>query len=143
MIKSILKEACIMLLLCIAIILVFVVIFYESIPSNKTVPNKISAYQTPENIQAEIDEEVSGMNKVEVSYEITSSDLSLYRQTNEYVSGNPDPFGDPKSQNGNNAQTGNGSTNNGGTDSNENNDGQGTTTDPNSTGTFFENTGHK
>ena len=145
-VKSIFKEVFIMLLLCIAIILVLGVIFYDSIPSNKVVPNKPVAYETPENIQEEINEEVSGINKVEVSYEITSSDLTLYKQTNEYISGNPDPFADPTKEDEN--QPADGTNNNGGsttTQPGQNNDDQGTTTepDPNSTGTFFENTGHK
>lgn len=132
-VKSIFKEVFIMLLLCIAIILVLGVIFYDSIPSNKVVPNKPVAYETPENIQEEINQEVSGINKVEVSYEITSSDLTLYKQTNEYISGNPDPFAVPTSEDEN--QSVNGTDNNGGSTT--------TDPDPNSTGTFFENTGHK
>ncbi len=137
MVKSVFKEICIMLLLCIAIVLILGVIFYDSIPSNKAVPNKLSAYTTPENVQSEIDEEVSGMNKVEVSYEITSSDLTLYKQTQSYTPGKPDPFSASTSTNGTNT--------NGGTQTNtDNTNGNSTTnTDPNSTGTFFNETGHK
>lgn len=137
MIKSVLKEICIMLLLCIAIVLILGVIFYDSIPSNKAVPNKLSAYTTPENVQSEIDEEVSGMNKVEVSYEITSSDLTLYQQTHSYTPGKPDPFSASTSVDDTNTS--------GGTGTNENNTAENNTTnaDPNSTGTFFNNTGHK
>ena len=43
MVKSVFKEICIMLLLCIAIVLILGVIFYDSIPSNKAVPNKLSS----------------------------------------------------------------------------------------------------
>lgn len=137
MVKSVLKEICIMLLLCVAIVLVLGVIFYDSIPSNKAVPNKLSAYTTPENVQSEIDEEVSGMNKVEVSYEITSSDLTLYKQSHSYTSGKPDPFSASTSTNETNT--------NGGTQTNTNSNTQNATTntDPNSTGTFFNDTGHK
>lgn len=137
MIKSVLKEVCIMLLLCIAIVLILGVIFYDSIPSNKAVPNKLSAYTTPENVQTEIDEEVSGMNKVEVSYEITSSDLTLYKQTQSYTPGKPDPFSASTSTNETNT--------NGGTQTNTSDNTENTTTntDPNSTGTFFNETGHK
>ena len=92
MIKSIFKEICIMILLCIAIVLVLGVIFYDSIPTNKVVPNKLSAYTTPENVRTEIDETITGVNKVEVSYEITGSDLNLYKQTHSYTAGKPDPF---------------------------------------------------
>lgn len=144
MVKSVFKEICIMLLLCIAIVLILGVIFYDSIPSNKAVPNKLSAYTTPENVQSEIDEEVSGMNKVEVSYEITSSDLTLYKQTQSYTPGKPDPFSASTSTEGNTSTNGGtGTNNNGGATQNSTTENTTTTADPNSTGTFFENTGHK
>ena len=57
MVKSIIKEIIIMLLLCVAILLILGVLFYDYIPSNKVVPGKI-AYSTPENIQEEVNEEV-------------------------------------------------------------------------------------
>lgn len=137
MIKSVLKEICIMLLLCVAIVLVLGVIFYDSIPSNKAIPNKLATYTTPENVQTEINEEVSGINKVEVSYEITSSDLTLYKQTHSYTSGKADPFSASTSTNTANPD--------GGTQTNNNGETSNTTTniDQNSTGTFFNNTGHK
>lgn len=139
MVKTVLKEVCIMLLLCVAIVLVLGVIFYDSIPSNKVVPNKLGAYQTPENIQTEIDEEISGMNKVEVSYEITSSDLTLYKQTHSYKPGKPDPFSASTSTNTSNPSGGT-QTN---TSTNTNSQNTTTNTDPNSTQPFFNNTGHK
>ena len=137
MVKSIIKEVCILLLLCVAIVLVLGVIFYDSIPSNKVVPNKLATYQTPENVQTEIDEKISGMNKVEVSYEITNADLSLYKQTYSYAQGKPDPFSASTSTNTANP--------NAGTETNtNNNDGNNTTTtDPNSTQHFYNDTGHK
>ena len=137
MVKSVLKEICIILLLCIAIILILGVIFYDYIPSNKVVPNKLSEYTIPENIQSEIEEEVSGINQVEVSYEITSSDLSLYKQTHSYTPGKPDPFSASTSTNETNTNSGTQQGTIGSTDGNT------TTTGPNSTGTFFNNTGHK
>lgn len=139
-VKSVFKEIFIMLLLCIAIVLILGVIFYDSIPSNKVVPNKLSQYTTPENVQEVIEETITETNKVEVSYEITGSDLTLYKQTHSYTPGKPDPFS---------ASTSTDNTNpNGGTAINTNTDssnsGNATTnTDPNSTGTFFNNTGHK
>ena len=132
MVKAIIKEVFIMLLLCVAIVLVFGVIFYDYIPTNKAVPNKLEAYVTPENIQEEIDEEIIEMNKVEVSYEITESDLDLYKQTHSYTPGKRDPFS---------ASTEN--TNNTGGNNTGNNNGSGTNTDPNSTGGFFNETGLK
>jgi len=136
--KSIFKEICIMLLLCVAIVLVLGVIFYDSLPQNKVVPNKLSAYTTKEDVANEINEEVAAMNKVEVTYEIKGSDLTLYKQTHGYTPGKPDPFSASVSTN--TAKPNGGSANNTG----NNTSGNATTnTDPNSTGTFFNNTGHK
>jgi len=136
-IKSIFKEICIMILLCVAIVLVLGVIFYDSLPQNKVVPNKLATYKTEENISAEINEEVAAMNKVEVTYEIKGSDLTLYKQTHSYKPGKPDPFSASTSTNTSNPSGG--SANN-----NQNNvGGNATNTDSNSTGTFFNNTGHK
>ena len=50
--KIIIKEICIILLLCIAVMLVFGIVFYEYIPISKVVPTKIS-YTIPENIKNE------------------------------------------------------------------------------------------
>ena len=134
MVKSIIKEIFIMLLLCVAIVLVLGVIFYDYIPANKAVPNKLATYTTPENIQAEIDEEITEMNKVEVSYAITGADLSLYKQTNSYTTGKPDPFSASTIVENVNEEEPNGGNTNTGTSTN---------TDPNSTGTFFNDQGLK
>ena len=142
MAKSILKEVAIMLLLCVAIVLIIGVIFYDSIPSNKVVPNKLQAYVTSQNVQAEIDEKVTATNKVEVSYEITGSDLSLYRQTNSYQSGKPDPFSESVTTNTAETDGGTQVTNTSTGGSVTNADGS-TSADPNSTGTFYDNTGRK
>lgn len=140
MVKSVIKEICIMLLLCVAIVLILGVIFYDYIPTNKAVPSKLEAYVTPENVQSEIEEEITQINKVEVTYQITGSDLNLYKQSNSYESGKRDPFSaSPQvDENIENTQTnpGGSETGNGETNSNLN-------TDPNSTGTFFNETGLK
>ena len=135
MVKSIIKEIFIMLLLCIAIILILGVLFYDYIPTNKAVPNKLATYTTPENIETEINEQVTELEKAEVSYEITSSDLRLYKQSHSYTSGKVDPFSASTSTNTENE---NGSNTNTNTNTNTT-----TNTDPNSTGTFFNNTGLK
>lgn len=144
MIKSVLREICIILLLCVAIVLILGVVFYDYIPSNKAVPNKLEAYTTPENIQQEIDEKVIEAEKESVTYTITGSDLNLYKQTNSYVSGKPDPFSAStdisEPNNGDNPNT---NENNQGNSNNENKPITNTTVDPNSTGTFFNNTGLK
>lgn len=128
MFKSILKEICIILLLCIAIVLVLGVIFYDYIPTNKAIPNKLSAYVTPQDVKTEIDEQITEINKVEVSYEITGTDINLYKQTHSYTPGKVDPFSAVNTATNIENVENNGQTNN---------------TDPNSTGTFFNNTGLK
>lgn len=145
MVKSILKEICIMLLLCVAIVLILGVLFYDSIPSNKIVPEKLSAYETPSNVQAEIDETITAMNKIEVSYEITGTDLSLYKQTHTYKSGKPDPFSASTSVDNTPNTNGGTQTNTTGNNTGSTNTSTNTNTnaDQNSTGTFFNNTGLK
>lgn len=128
MFKTIFKEICIILLLCVAIVLVLGVIFYDYIPTNKAVPNKLSAYVTPQEVKTEIDEQVAEINKVEVSYEITGTDINLYKQTHSYTPGKIDPFS--ASTNVENIE-------------NVENNSQNNNTDPNSTGTFFNDTGLK
>ncbi len=139
MFKSVLKEVCIMLLLCAAIVLILGVIFYDYIPANKTVPNKIGAYSTPENIQQEIETQIVETEKETVTYTITGSDLNLYKQTNSFVPGKADPFAASTSTNDIVEGGGDGSQTSGGGASG------GTTqeADPNSTGTFFDDMGLK
>lgn len=91
MAKSIIKEIIIMLLLCVAILLILGILFYDYIPTNKVIPTK-EAYQTPEEVKNELSEEVTEMEKTEVSYEITDADLNIYKQSKSYNPGKKDPF---------------------------------------------------
>lgn len=139
MVKSIIKEIIIMLLLCVAILLILGVLFYDYIPSNKVVPSKI-AYSTPENIQEEINEEVIEANKTKITYEVTDADLNIYKQSNSYVPGKRDPFSMESTQ-------AEGGTSNGQTNTTTSNNEEiietNINSDPNSTGTFFNETGKK
>ena len=92
MFKSIIKEIFIMLLLCIAIVLILGVIFYNYIPTNKTIPNKLATYTTPENIKEKIEEQISESEKEEITYQIDATDLKMYRQTDSYTTGKRNPF---------------------------------------------------
>lgn len=137
MIKSVFKEIGIMLLLCIAIALILGVLFYDYIPTNKAVPNKLAAYVTPEDVKKEIDEEIVEKNKTEVSYQITGSDLSLYKQTHGYTSGKVNPFApSPSTEKVEEKGGTSGNSNTGSTSTNTN-------VDPKSSGTFFDNKGLK
>lgn len=120
MTKTIIKEIGIVLLLLIAIILIFAIIFYDYIPSNKTVPIKIQAYNMPEDIQNELaDAFTEGENIVKTFY-IDSTDLDSYESTNDYDKGKANPFADYSEESTNTTQN-NTDTNNT-TNSNSSND---------------------
>lgn len=121
MIKTILKETIIILLICIAILLILGVLFYDYNPLNKIIPNKV-AYSTPEEIKKEIQEdEVKDILESEynVVYSIDSTDMNTYKKQNSYVAGKLNPFStideetQTPSQNGQaNANTSSNATNN-------------------------------
>lgn len=107
MVKTILKEVIIILLLCVAILLVLSILFYDYSPINKVVPNKI-AYTTPENIRNELEEEniqddFTVQNKV---YTIEGSDLNIYRKSNSYNPSKENPFASTPSEDTNTTGTG-------------------------------------
>lgn len=90
--KSVLKEILIILLLCITICLVFGVVFYDYIPTNKVVPSTVEAYTTSNIIKDEISQEIVEYPKQNITLEITDSDLTLYKQEHSYDSGKANPF---------------------------------------------------
>jgi len=91
MAKSVFKEIIIMLLLGIAIVLIFGVLFYEYIPSNKMIPSKI-AYTTPENVVLEIAEEVNEAGFVNITYQLDQSEIDMSKRVGDYKSGKQNPF---------------------------------------------------
>lgn len=91
MLKSVIKEIIIILLLSIAILLILGILFYDYIPINQTVPTK-EAYVTPNTVKEEIDETIAESEKVEVTYEVTDSDLNIYKQSGSYTEGKANPF---------------------------------------------------
>ncbi len=142
MIKSIIKETFIMLLLCLAIVLVLGVIFYDYIPTNKTVPNKLATYTTPEEVKEEIDQKVAEIENEVITYTITGADLNLYKQTNSYETGKADPFS--ASTNVDNSEDGDTNTSEPGSSSGEGTEGStNQNVDSGSSNTFFEDTGLK
>lgn len=136
MIKSIIKEAFIMLLLCIAILLILGILFYDYIPTNKVIPEK-EAYSTPNDVKEEINEQITEIEKTVISYEITDSDLNIYKKSSDYKPGKPDPFSLSETTSGSsNSENTTGNSNNTNQEKNE-------TTNANSTGTFFNDEGIK
>lgn len=142
MAKSIIKEIFIMLLLCIAIVLILGILFYDYIPTNRVIPTK-EAYVTPNDVKEEINEQITEIEKTEISYEITDADLNIYKQSSSYKPGKKDPFSlTETSENTNNTN------NNANSDDKKNeeqkNDTESTNKiNENSTGTFFNDTGIK
>ena len=93
MVKSILKEILIILLVCVAIVLLMAVIFYNYIPTNKVIPAKVTAYQLPENVEELLDTTtLENQNAPESTYIIDDSDLTRYEATQSYNPGKADPF---------------------------------------------------
>ena len=93
MFKTIIKEIIITLLLCIAILLVLSILFYDYNPINKVVPNKI-AYSVPENIKNEL-EKVDVENTFAIEnkiYTIEGADLNIYKKSNSYNPSKVNPF---------------------------------------------------
>ena len=136
MVKSVIKEIFIILLLSIAILLILGILFYDYIPINRVIPEK-EAYTTPNNVLEELNETIAETEKIEVTYEVTDSDLNVYKQTGGYKEGKKNPFSltkDTDTNSDTNANTG--------TNENLNNNSE-TTIDENSTGTFFNDEGIK
>lgn len=129
MIKSVIKEIFIILLLGIAIFLILGILFYDYIPMNKVIPQK-EAYITPNEVKKELEETITETEKVEVTYEVTDSDLNIYKQSGSYTEGKANPF----KLESTNDNTPNGEQ----TNSNEQ-----TNTNENSTNTFWNDEGIK
>lgn len=157
MLKSVLKEIFIILLLSVAILLILGILFYDYIPINRVVPQR-QAYITPENVKEEIDETITESEKIEVTYEVTDSDLNIHKQESNYSEGKANPFALPedKKENTSGNETQNENSNNDSNDGNNNNnrnddnnnsqnteDNNQDTIDKNSTGTFWDDEGIK
>lgn len=95
MAKSVFKQVVIIFLIIIIACLILAVVFYQYLPNNKVVPAKVSAYATPQNIATEITEgNTAEYKSSEQTYEITDSDLAVYKSKKSYNPGKSDPFDD-------------------------------------------------
>ena len=97
--KGIIKQFFIILLLCITIVLVFAVLFYDYIPNNKVVPSTVQSYETSNKIKDEIKEEILDFKKQNITLEITDSELKIRKQDHTYESGKVNPFAPAASEN--------------------------------------------
>lgn len=93
MVKTIIKETCIILLLCVAILLVLGIVFYEYIPISKVIPNKVT-YTVPEEVKNELDStpQSSETTTQTLTYEIDSGDLKKYEKSGVLDKGKSNPF---------------------------------------------------
>lgn len=90
------KEIIIMLLVCLAGMLLFAVVLYEYIPNRKVVPD-VSVYSAPEQIKEMMADDIDKRNEQIIkTFQVTSSDLTNYKITNDYVAGKSDPFASTK-----------------------------------------------
>lgn len=94
MIKTIIKETGIIILLLIAIALILGIVFYEYIPTNKTVPVKIKEYALSEDVQNELKESIAEEQNVVKTFYIGNDDLDLYEAKKDYDKGKANPFAD-------------------------------------------------
>ncbi len=94
MIKTIAKEAGIVILLLIAIVLILGIVFYDYIPKNKTIPIKRQAYEFPEDIKSELKENLDETQNIVKTHYIDETDLNAYESKKDYKKGNPNPFAD-------------------------------------------------
>lgn len=109
--KNVLKEIIIILLLCLIIIFTLGILLYEYVPMSKIIPDPV-AYTTSEEIKKELasSSEVDE-NKVILTYEVNSEDLSNYKKTQEYKPGKSNPFEEISTQAGENIENNNSSNN--------------------------------
>lgn len=92
--KKIIKEIAIMLGVILIGMLGLSIAFYRFIPSRKNVP-EITTYVATDIVKDLLEDNIDtkSENKSPVlTYEVTSSELSLYQKANEYVPGKANPF---------------------------------------------------
>lgn len=94
MVKSIFKEIIIVLLLIIIIILLLGILFYDYIPTSKTLPTKVQEYALEETVKQELDKELNNLNSEEIvkTYRLDAADIEHYEATNQYDKGKVNPF---------------------------------------------------
>lgn len=92
MAKTVIKEIIIMLLICLAIILLLGILFYEYVPMTKTIPNPVS-YTTPDQVKKELADTTSiDESQVIMTYEVDATDLNNYKDIQNYKPGKANPF---------------------------------------------------
>lgn len=110
------KEFAIYILIIALIVLVFGILFYEQLPSNKLIPVR-DDYALPEKLESVLEDTLSTeeQNEILVTYTVKESDLEEYEDNDQYNPGKIDPFADygtdVNNTNNNTGATGNGNSN--------------------------------
>lgn len=93
MAKTVIKETLIVILLIVVIMVLLAILLYDYIPTNKTLPKEVQAYEMPQEINEELKATVSQKNEnIIKTYYIDSSDLSVYESKKDYDKGKVNPF---------------------------------------------------
>lgn len=158
--KALVKELFIGVLLLMVVIFTLGILFYDSMPNNKSASTSITytADATVTTTIQEITEEkanssssssssdTSGLDigSVLASYSIGSTDLSEYASRKTYESGKVDPFADyqeetPSEGDGSGDQNSNSQDNNNNNNGSSSNNNSGSSSNDSSTGKLFEN----
>lgn len=86
------KEVIISLLVCLLVLVGLSFAFYNFIPTNKVIPEKIE-YKASEEIKQELGTEVNNNSEnIIKTYEITANDLDQYQKNKDYNPGKKNPF---------------------------------------------------
>lgn len=96
MAKTIFKEIIIFLLLLVAIILILGILFYDYVPTSKTVPTLLKSYELSNEVEAELEDTITAQKSQNIvkTYSIDQSDLSVYKSSKNYNNGKVNPFED-------------------------------------------------
>jgi len=128
---KVIKEIFIYILLVALIVLIFGILFYEQLPSNKLIPGKVE-YTLPERLEEELQQTLEDDDEeILITYTIDEDDLDKFQKSKDYKPGKVDPFsdyvtnttgnGNNNSGNGNTTNTGNNNSNSDNTSNSGNN----------------------
>ena len=84
--KNTIKSIFLSIIIIILFIIIIIIIKEQFFPMNKIIPSKVSEYIPKQTI-------ISNKNEnAENKYEVTNSDLTIYKQSKNYNKERPDPF---------------------------------------------------
>ena len=107
--KNALKEMIIFVVLCLVVVIILAIMFYNFNPSGKVVPSKVT-YAAPSTVKEELqdaaDASQTTIKMEDKVYTIDGTDLNVYQKNKSYNSGNSNPFSNPaRSTNENTSNT--------------------------------------